>query len=305
MSAEKPSAVTTYRQRDAWSRMVAREARVKLSHRNVLRSLALCVRVDKQGNLSCRPTYEELGKASLCSARTAMRAISAGEEIGIVRKARQSDGRVSNDFDLLMPDGGSNRDKNMVFIGATMADNSGSNGDKYKRFSTSKLEIAKVPTVTPRCHGHKAKNKTVKVSKNSKKGQRPALALILTRESNSLTATVQDAADIVLVAESAVDAPIAPALDTEVDRQPSRETANAARLIQQMLSGNAPIVGLAADLHRMQQPEFTLHAASPPMGRGARRDGGLLIDEAGHVIDEAGPPPKARAPTSYHEAIFG
>jgi hypothetical protein len=230
------SVVTTYKQRDAWSRMVAREPRVKPSHRNVLGSLALCMRVDKQGNLTCRPTYDALGKASLCSARTAMRAIAAGEEIGIVRKARESDGRVSNDFDLLMPDSGSNGDKNMVFNGAKTADNSGSNGDKYQPLEVPDIEIAKVPTMTPRCHGHKAKSTAVKISKNSK-GQRPALALSMTRESNAANAA--NGTSETVAENAAVDAPITPAFDIEREllfqgllaTYPRRDAADAGRLV--------------------------------------------------------------------------
>jgi hypothetical protein len=66
----------------------------------------------------------------------------------------------------------------------------------------------------------------------------------------------------------------------------------------------------ARSMNHEQHPEFTLDAASTfEMGRGIRRNAGLLIDEEGNVIDEVvevePPPPKARGPMSYHEAIFG
>jgi hypothetical protein len=96
-------AVTTFKQRDQWSRKTARDRRVKLMHRHVLRSLALCTRTDKDGRLVIDPTYNELAKASACCERTAMRAITVAEEIGIIRKARHSDGRMSNAFELLLP----------------------------------------------------------------------------------------------------------------------------------------------------------------------------------------------------------
>ncbi len=103
---------TTFRQRDQWSRKTARDRRVKLMHRHVLRSLADCARTDKDGKLVVDPTYNELAKAAGCCKRTTMRAIAVAEEIGIVRKARRSDGRVSNVFELLLPNIAANGIKN-------------------------------------------------------------------------------------------------------------------------------------------------------------------------------------------------
>ena len=102
------SVVATFKQRDQWSRKIARDPRVKLSHRHVLRSLALCARTDNGGRLVIDPTYDELADACACSRSTAIRAIAVAENIGIVRKARHSDGRVSNAFELLLPEAGSN-----------------------------------------------------------------------------------------------------------------------------------------------------------------------------------------------------
>jgi hypothetical protein len=118
--------VSTFKQRDAWSRMIAKHPLVKLMHRHVLRSLALCARINDEGGLVIDPTYKALAKAARCSDRTAKRAVAVGEEIRIVRKVRQSDGRVSNGFGLLLPEAGSNGDKKPC-----------SNGDKFP-----------VPTVT-------------------------------------------------------------------------------------------------------------------------------------------------------------
>jgi hypothetical protein len=104
--------VATFRQRDQWARKAARDRRMKLIHRHVLRSLALCARFDRDGRLVIDPTYDELAEAAGCCRRTAIYAIEVAEEIGIVRKARHSDGRVSNAFDLLLPNDVANGDKN-------------------------------------------------------------------------------------------------------------------------------------------------------------------------------------------------
>jgi hypothetical protein len=106
-------AATTFKERDQWSRKTARDPRVKLMHRHVLRSLALCARTDKDGKLVIDPTYDDLAEASACHRGTAIRAINVAEEIGIVRKARRSDGRVSNAFELLLPNTASNGVKNL------------------------------------------------------------------------------------------------------------------------------------------------------------------------------------------------
>ena len=94
--------VRTFKQRDRWSRLIARDRRVKLMHHKVLLSLALCARTDSGGKLVIDPTHAELAKAADCSERTVYRAIDSAEENGIVRKARHSDGRVSNAYELLL-----------------------------------------------------------------------------------------------------------------------------------------------------------------------------------------------------------
>ena len=95
--------VTTFKQRGQWSRAVARNPDVKLSHRNVLRSLADLVTFDNDRELVVELTYGELAAVCLCCRSTAIRAVALGIEIGIVRKAQQSDGRVSNIFEFMLP----------------------------------------------------------------------------------------------------------------------------------------------------------------------------------------------------------
>ena len=103
-----PLLSSTFKQRDRWSRLIARDPRVKLMHCHVLRSFALCAHTDKDGRLVIDPTYPELAKTADCHRATAIRAVAVAEEIGIVRKARHSDGRVSNAYELLLPEAGSN-----------------------------------------------------------------------------------------------------------------------------------------------------------------------------------------------------
>lgn len=101
-SAEK-FAVTTFKQRDQWSRMLPKVCGLKLKHRDVLRSLALCARLDDNAAILIDPTYYQLADAAGCGRSTAIRAVNVAEEIGIIRKKRHSDGRVSNAFELLLP----------------------------------------------------------------------------------------------------------------------------------------------------------------------------------------------------------
>jgi hypothetical protein len=103
-SAKKSSSaitVATFRQRDQWSRMVARNRRVKLMHRHALQSLALCARLDHNAEIVIDPTYAELARAAGCSARTVKYAVAAAEQVGVLRKARHG-GRVPNVYELLL-----------------------------------------------------------------------------------------------------------------------------------------------------------------------------------------------------------
>ena len=93
--------VTTFKQRDQWSRGIARDQRLSRMHRHVLGSLALCTRTDKDGKLVIDVTYKEIAKAAGCCKRVAQYAVAAAEVIGIIRKVRHSDGRVSNAFELV------------------------------------------------------------------------------------------------------------------------------------------------------------------------------------------------------------
>ena len=123
--------VTTFKQRDQWSRKTARDPRVKLMHRHVLRSLALCARADSGGMLVIDPTYADLAKAARCHRATVIRAVAVAEEIGIIRKVRQSDGRVSNTFELLLPQAGSYSSKSRVPTVANSEGGEGPNGCKF------------------------------------------------------------------------------------------------------------------------------------------------------------------------------
>jgi hypothetical protein len=119
--------VTTFRQRDQWARKIARDRRVKLIHRHVLHTLSLLAHLDDKEEIVIDPTYQQLAMAAGCCKRTAIYAIDAAEQIGIVRKARPSDGRVANRFDLLLP--------NSV------------NGDKNAENSPEKIKEIQRPTV--------------------------------------------------------------------------------------------------------------------------------------------------------------
>jgi hypothetical protein len=121
-------AVTTFKQRDRWSRMVARHHLVKLMHRHVLQSLSLCAHI-VDGRLVTNPTYRKLAKAARCSPRTAMRAMVVAEENRLVRKVVHSDGRVSNSFEMLLPEDVFNGVKMQVPTVTKMDVCAGSNGD--------------------------------------------------------------------------------------------------------------------------------------------------------------------------------
>jgi hypothetical protein len=326
--------------------MVAREARVKLSHRNVLRSLALCMRVvgdkaDKLGKVICNPTYDRLAEASLCDRRTAIRAVAAARELGILAP-RNSDGRVSNDFEMLMPCIGSNGDKKAVFNGAKTAEHSSSNGDKIEPLSVT----AQGSNGDSTCHCLKAKRKEVVRKQEQEEGAEGTASFLLTRESNApngLTASAQNDADIILVAELADDAPIAPALAAEIAaaaanptilHKINRDPAIAGRMFQHMLetaSDDAALnPALQSDYHEAKMNPTVLHQPIPVSkyddhdyldhhdkhrlqaprfknpGRGVviDNDSGVIIGTFNDLPQKSQPPPKARART-YAEAIFG
>src|ERR1700722_17679137 len=81
-------AATTFKQRDQWSRMLPKVCGLKLKHRDVLRSLALCARLDDKAAILIDPTYDQLADAAGCGRSTAIRAVNVAEQIGIIRKAR-------------------------------------------------------------------------------------------------------------------------------------------------------------------------------------------------------------------------
>jgi hypothetical protein len=94
--------VTTFKQRDQWSRKLPHVSGLTVTQRDVLRSLALCARLNHNAEIVIDPTYVELARAAGCSERTVYRAVEAGEQAGVLRKARHSDGRVSNAYELLL-----------------------------------------------------------------------------------------------------------------------------------------------------------------------------------------------------------
>jgi hypothetical protein len=248
-------------------------------------------KLDQHNELVINPTYTELAAACLCGRSTAIRAIAVAVEIGIVRKARESDGRVSNSFELLLPDAGSNGVKSVVFNGAKTADQSGSNGVKFEVPTVANVGDRESSNGVRKGDRLKAKRKEDKIKKESQKGHRPDLALSVTRESNGFNA---------VNGTSETDAPIAPDFSSGIDAalhvpKPARETAMAARW--------NPIC-----LKHKQQPELSANATSLDIGRGGFANG-LLIDEAGNVIDEADEietsSPDDRAPQSHYEAAYG
>jgi hypothetical protein len=82
-----------------------------LTFRHVLCALARCARYDEKSDLIFDPNYDEIAGEAGCCKRTAIRAVAVAEEIGVLRKARHSDGRVSNAFDLLLPNAASNGER--------------------------------------------------------------------------------------------------------------------------------------------------------------------------------------------------
>jgi hypothetical protein len=281
--------VTTFKQRGQWSRAIARNPDVKLSHRNVLRSLADLAELDDNNLLVINRTYDELAKACLCHRATAIRALALGVEIGIVRKVHVSDGRVSNSFELLLPEAGSNGSKSVVFNGAKTDDQSGSNGCKFEVTTVANIGDGESSNGCYTGNRLKAKRKEEVVSKNSKRQGR----VLTVSQSPALTAVTASALHLL---------------------NPACETADAARW--------NPVC-----LNHEQRPESSLDAASyTEMGWGARRNAGetggavvslpvsdvaLLVDGTNvpvqqlQWIEPLPPPKRSREPQSYFEAAYG
>ena len=96
--------VTTFKQRERWSHRVSCDRRMTATYRHVLCALARCARHDENSDLIFDPTYDEIAEEAGLSRRTVIYAIRLAEEIGgIICKARHSDGRTANTFDLLLP----------------------------------------------------------------------------------------------------------------------------------------------------------------------------------------------------------
>jgi hypothetical protein len=300
-SAPLPSnTVTTFRQRGQWARAVARNADVKLSHRNVLRSLADLARLDKAGKLVIDPTYDALAAACVCHRATAIRAIAFGVEIGIVGKVRSSDGRVSNTFELLFPEFGSNGCKFEIPTVANIDDVQGSNGC----YTGNRLKVKRTVEV---------------VSKISKRQGR----VLTDRDSANVTAVTSDMATSEVVVQNAtVELTISPAFASvnvggidqgrastvlipdvaETALNPDRESAGAARsAFTELLRSpwNNP------DVAALNPRDLHLNAASENLGRGNFANGGLVIDEDGNEVDEIAIAPQAREPMSCLEMVLG
>jgi hypothetical protein len=294
--------VTTFKQRGQWSRAIARNPDVKLSHRNVLRSLADLAELDDNNLLVINRTYDELAKACLCHRATAIRAVALGVEIGIVRKAQVSDGRVSNSFELLLPDAGSNGSKSVVFNGAKTDDQSGSNGRKFEVTTVANLGDGESSNGCYTGNRLKAKRKEEVVSKNSKRQGR----VLTVSQSPALTAVTASALHVLNPAcETADAARWNPAClnhtqQPEFRSQPSAQPAHGS-LCQPRLP---PFL---ADV----RPEFSTDASCLDEGRGGFANGGLPIDEANVPVQQLQwiePPPtpkRSREPQSYFEAAYG
>lgn len=257
------SVVATFKQRDQWSRKTARDPRVKLMHRHVLRSLALCARTDSGGMLVIDPTYAELAKAARCDRSTAIRAVNVAEQIGIVRKVRHSDGRVSNAFELLVP--ASNGGKNP-----------GSNGGKFP--------VPTVANLADAYAGSDAGSNGVKTPEKTQEVQRPTVANLADAEgSNGRTAAT------VLRVESKVqeDRPVT-TTNTESDHEHtlSESYVGAARARATDTCSPEPLAPMqrAEALHETVEPQSkppstvsqhpATSSASRPIGRPAHGTNG-------------------------------
>jgi hypothetical protein len=231
----------------------------------------------------CDPGYPTIAEALGVSERSVIRAVAELAARGWIEVDR-ADGRVNNKFRLFMIETDSgNR------VTAVVTPDAHSKivnrvtdlpvwGDKNAAKNANRVTTA----VTQN-------NEKENIEKENKAGLPPAALVtpvVTEQQTDSKTLLVSEAADA---------APIAPALSADDDIKQARETAHKA-------------ARLSADgyLHHEQRPEFSLDAASfQGMGHGTRRNGGLLIDETGNVINEIEtPPPKARART-YAEAIYG
>jgi hypothetical protein len=226
----------------------------------------------------CDPGYPTIANALGVSERSVIRAVAELEARGWIEVDR-ADGCANNKFRLFVLESDSvNRVTAVVTPDADLENvnrvtDLAGRGDKYAAKNANRVTTA----VTQN-------NEKGNIEKENKAGLQPA-ALVTPVVTDSETIIFFDPAD---------DATISPAFDAGDHTKPTRETADAARLA-------------ASDyLNHDQRPEFSLQAASTSMGCGARRNAGLLIDEAGNVIDEIEtPPPKAVGPMSYHEAIYG
>jgi hypothetical protein len=277
-------AVSTYFQRNNWSKALTADRSQKTTARLIGGALGRHFKVGAGGVYTCTVSYEKLAEDAGCGRSTAIIAVAQLREGGWLAPAT-SQGRAANNFTLLMPSNGvkiypAKHTTNGVTV-HTVAD----------------VEIAEIsddPEISNGVTVHTPLKNNLqedKIKKESQKGHRPDLALSVTRESNGFNA---------VNGTSETDAPIAPDFSSGIDAalhvpKPARETAMAARW--------NPIC-----LKHKQQPELSANATSLDIGRGGFANG-LLIDEAGNVIDEADEietsSPDDRAPQSHYEAAYG
>jgi hypothetical protein len=273
---------TTFQQRDQWSRKVARDRCLKQSHRNVLQALALCARINGDGKLVIDPTYVEIANAAGCSERTAYRVIINAEESGIIRKARHSDGRVSNSYELVL----------QAVNGSKKAGKAPEKTQEIQCPTLPKMVPSKGSNPATAVRVLKAKRKEVVRKQEQEEGAEGTASFLLTRESNAANGvtgpTLNNVEIVVLVAEPAADAPMSPALSADHaaalhDPKPTRETADAARWLQQFMD----------DIRRKQNPvvKDLLNASYfQNEGRAAKPRGARKIYES-HYEAAYGPEP--------------
>jgi hypothetical protein len=200
-------AVTTFKQRDQWSRRMPRIPGLTPLYRDVLRSLALCTRTDKDGKLVIDPTHAELARAAGCSEPTAYRVVAKAVEIGVIRKARHSDGRVSNSYELMLPNSAAN--------GAKEPEKAPEKTQEFQRPTLSEMPASKPSNPITTGQGLKVESK--EEAKNTDR------ATYEERAKLSLTVTDRP--------------PVLPREETLPASQPTnRESAKAARLVESKTS---------------------------------------------------------------------
>jgi hypothetical protein len=272
-------AASTYFQRNNWSKALTADRSQKTTARLIGGALGRRFKVGDRGVITCIVSYDDLADDAGCSRSTVIVAVAQLRDGGWLAPAT-SNGRIANNYTLLMPSNG----MTVHTVSNVISDD-----------NAAASEISNGVTVhTPL----KNNLQEAVVKKDKEEGAQAPLLSFQTRESNAPNGVTGGSGTV--AETTAFDGPILQAPETELDVRladvnPAGETAYAARLVLN-------------DCLQKHQPETFLNAAFLEMGRGGRRNAGLLIDEAGNVLDEADeietPPPKARART-FAEAIYG